>query len=95
MRYGNNYARHLEGELAHARWQSDLLDKISSAAESDFCRSLPPDETPLELSEESLNKPEIVVKREAFRKAHSNHSSARSIQATIEDEYFSLPEDFY
>ena len=95
MRHGENYNRYLEGELAHARERSHALEKVVSDAETSFCKVLPPDETPLQVSTESLRIPEVVARREAYREAHAKYSHARTSQGTIEDEYFRFPEDFH
>ena len=95
MKRGHNYLQYLEGELGNAREHSKKLGEMSSIAEENFRRLLPPDESTVNLSVESLNNPEVNAKREEFRAAHSKHYCARSYQAEIENEYFGFPEDFH
>ena len=95
MKHGHNYLQYIEGELVNAREHSKKLREMSSIAEENLRKLLPPDETTLTLSVESLGNPEIYTKREEFRVAHSQHYCARSYQAEIENEYFEFPEDFH
>jgi len=93
VRQGHNYLGYLEGfrETLLAEVQDRETSMLSK--EADFRRLLPPNESPLEVSKESLKRDEVLAAREAFRAAHVRYCRTLTRLNEVEDALYDWPED--
>ena len=93
MRYGSNFRKHLEYEREVQLREVERTERGMLDAETGFRRLLPFDETPLKISNNSLEETPIRDAREEFREKHIAYCNAVSELNEITEELFEYPED--